>query len=293
MRSAKILLFSLGLALIALPFFVFAQKPDAQPAQGQLLKRVITKTQKENFGAGGTVTVVGAPQGSVTVTGWNKNLVEVEANIELQAENEADLAQLAQVNTTVFDAGAVHINVLTAGVHDREYMKKNWKKFPKRLFGLPWKVDYIVHVPQYTDLEISLGDGALKISGVEGTMLLKGGQTDADLNLTGGNVSSTFGGGTVNIQVANRSWRGRTLDVNMVKGTVNVIMPANFNVDMDASIAQSGEILNTHPGLKEGDDDAEKFTAKKVMGKVGSGGAQFTITVGDGNIKLSAPQQQQ
>src|SRR5437773_2301549 len=64
------------------------------PAQS-VLKRTTTKTDKFDFGAGGTVAITGAPAGSIRVTGSNKNEIEITAEIELQASSEADLARLA------------------------------------------------------------------------------------------------------------------------------------------------------------------------------------------------------
>ena len=50
-----------------------------------LLKRTTTKTDKFDFGAGGTVSIVGAPNGSIRVVGTNRNEIEITAEIEIQA----------------------------------------------------------------------------------------------------------------------------------------------------------------------------------------------------------------
>jgi hypothetical protein len=65
-----------------------------------LIKRTTYKNEKIDFGAGGTVTIVGAPHGSIAVEGWQKNEIEISADIEVEAENEADLAQLAKLYET-------------------------------------------------------------------------------------------------------------------------------------------------------------------------------------------------
>lgn len=281
-------IFSLGLAFIAMPLFVFGQKNDAQAApQRQLLKRVITKGDKVTFGAGGTVSVVGAPQGSVTIVGWEKNQVEVTAEIEVQAENEADLAQLAQVNSIAFDpSSTVHVSILTLGMHDKEYMKKNWKKFPKRLQSMPWKIDYVINVPMYSDIDLTLGKGALKISGIDGSMTIKAAETDADLDLTGGMINATFGAGNVNVRINSRSWRGRNMNVNMTKGNLNVILPADFNADIDASVIRQGEVRSTHPAVKER-EERKKFTPTNMNARAGNGGALLSFVMGDGNVLIS------
>jgi hypothetical protein len=145
-----------------------------------------------------------------------------------------------------------------------------------------------VHVPSYTDLEVTLGKGGLKISGVDGAMQLKAAQTDADLLLTGGSVNATFGGGNVNIQIANRSWRGRNLNVSMATGNLSVIMPNEFNGDIDASVIRVGEIKNAHPAIKER-EERNKFTPKLMNARAGSGGALLTFVMGDGTINFSGP----
>src|SRR6185295_8611048 len=117
----------------------------------QLLTRTSTRRETARFSYGGTVTLIAAPRGSVTVEGWPRNEVEVTANIELKAPTEADLDQLAKVNTFVFDEDLNHISVLTTGTHDRAFMKQSAKNFPKKLLNLPWKIDYRVRVPINTD----------------------------------------------------------------------------------------------------------------------------------------------
>jgi hypothetical protein len=106
--------------------------------------------------------------------------------------------------------------------------------------------------------------------------------------LTGGSINATFGGGNVNVQIANRSWRGRNLNISMATGNLNVIVPAEFNADIDASVIRTGEIKNVHPGIKER-EERNKFTPKLVNARAGSGGALLTFVMGDGTINFSGP----
>ena len=73
-----------------------------------LLKRTTTRRETRRFAFGGTVTVIGAPRGAVTIEGWQRNEVELVADIELNAPTEADLDQLANVNGFVFDEDLNH-----------------------------------------------------------------------------------------------------------------------------------------------------------------------------------------
>src|SRR5215216_7263002 len=136
---------------------VFSQKTVAPEVQ--LLTRTTRRQETARFSYGGTVTLIAAPRGNVTVEGWSRNEVELTADIELKGPTEADLDQLAKVNTFVFDEDLNHLSVLTTGTHDRAYMKKTAKNFPKNLLNLPRKVDYRLRVPINTDLEVNAGHG--------------------------------------------------------------------------------------------------------------------------------------
>jgi hypothetical protein len=139
--SVLIPLFTLATLLPASLWTTQTTKPAAQQPVVQLLTRTTTRHESCRFGYGGTVTLIGAPKGSVTVEGWTRNEVEVTAEIELKAETENDLNQLATVNTFVFDEDLNHVSILTTGTHDRAFMKKQAKNFPKKLLNLPWKID--------------------------------------------------------------------------------------------------------------------------------------------------------
>src|SRR5438552_7670432 len=103
---------------------------------------------------GGTVTLSAAPAGSIVIEGWQRSEVDVSASIELQAPSAAALDQLSIVNTFAVDVDTNHIRILTTGTHDRGFMKKAARNFPKALIGLPWKIDYHIRIPALTALEI-------------------------------------------------------------------------------------------------------------------------------------------
>jgi len=280
--------FSLLLTLASLlpPPLSFTQttKQPAQQPPLQLLTRTTRRHETARFSYGGTVTLIGAPRGAVTVEGWNRNEVEVTADIEWKAESEADLDQLAKINNFVFDEDLNHVSILTVGTHDRAFMKRTAKNFPKKLLNLPWKIDYRVRVPANTDLEITAGYGPVTLSGVEGSLRLSATESDTALTLTGGVVSATITAGNVLFAIPARSWRGGGADIRVATGSLNVELPAGFSGDIDAEILRTGKIINTYEGL----DAREKpgITERTVRARAGAGGAFFKFTVGDGTVNI-------
>ncbi len=281
----RLLIVCLFVTLLTPTPIISQEKKDAAAAlPEQLLKRSTTRRETRRFNYGGTVTVVGAPRGSVTIEGWQRNEVELVADLELNAPTEADLDQLAAVNTFVFDEDMNHVSVLTTGTHDRAYLKKVAKNFPKKLLNLPWKIDYKLRVPANSDLEINAGYGPVKVSGVEGAMRISATESETALTLTGGLVSTTVTAGIVTLSVPVRSWRGGGAEIRLATGVINVDLPAGFNGDIDAEILRNGKIVNSHDGLLPREKPG--ITERTMRARAGAGGAFFKLTVGDGTVNI-------
>jgi hypothetical protein len=260
-------------------------KKGATPAPaGPLLKRTTTRRETRRLGYGGSVTLVGAPEGSVTVEAWPKDEVEITADVEQSAATEDELTRLAAVNTFVVDTDLNHIRVTTVGVHDRKYLKRVARDLPKNLLALPWKIDYHLRVPASVDLEVNAGRGALNVSGVEGALQLNAGEGGADFTLAGGDVNATLAGGPVTVRVTARSWRGRGLDVRVASGDLTVELPAGFSGDINAEVLRAGRVENTYAGLAP--RERTQATGRSLQARAGAGGATLSFTVGDGTLHI-------
>ncbi|HVF48030.1 MAG TPA: hypothetical protein VNA17_10725 [Pyrinomonadaceae bacterium] len=251
----------------------------------QLIKRTITKTDKFEFGAGGTVVVVGAPNGSIRVSGGPTNEIVVTAVITVQAANEQDLTRLAQVTGYITDETLSRTGIISVGTHDKASMKKLDRKFPKHLIGLPFSIDYVVTVPKFSDLEIDGGKGDLEITGVEGAISVNLLESDAKIGVIGGSLSATIGTGKLDVSMGVRGWRARTATIQMATGDLTVRLPANTSAEIDAVILRTGSVENLLPDLKPRDRKIF-FTEKAIQAKAGVGGPSLKFTVGDGNIKM-------
>lgn len=250
----------------------------------QLLKRTTTKTDSIDFASGGTVAVLGAPSGSVRVRGSNKNEIEITAEIEVQAASEADLALLANVTGFVVDERLGRASIITIGTHNKLADKKLWKKFPQRLGGLPFRIDYTISVPLYSNIEINGGKGDLSISNVEGALKINFVDTIAEIGVNG-DLDAIIGGGKVNVLFGTRSWRARPASVQMATGELTVQLPTNASAEIDATILKAGTIENTFTGLKPRNRKLP-FTDRAIAAKAGVGGPQLKFTVGDGKLKI-------
>jgi len=290
-KTAKSAIFVLTVVLSLLFAFASGRPVAAQknkkpviPA-GPLLTRTITRHESRRFFYAGTVTVTGAPNGSVTIEGWQRNEVEISAEIELHAGTEEDLSRLATLNNFVIDEDANHLRVITTGTHDRAFMKRAAKDFPKALIGLPWKIDYHIKVPALTDLEINAGVGPTRLTGVEGAIRLNAVQTDATLSLTGGLVSVIVQSGTLDVTIPALSWHGLGADIKMASGNLSLGLMPGFSGDINAVVLRTGEVKNAYPNLEP--LERNSITPQSLRARAGNGGGTLTLTLGEGTIQIN------
>lgn len=250
-----------------------------------LLKRTVTKTDKFDFGAGGSIAITGAPNGSIKVIGSATNEIEITATVELQAPTEADLATMEAVTSFITDESAIRTGIISVGSHNKFGNKDIWKKFPKKLRTMPYRIDYVISVPRFSDLEIDGGKGDLTVSGVEGGMRINFFESNAKVEVIGGNTTITVENGNVDVAIGTRGWRARTASIQVGKGDLSVLLPSTVSAEIDAVVLRTGAIENSVPDLKRRDRKVE-FTDKSIMAKVGVGGPSLKFTVGDGKLKM-------
>ncbi|HYX29288.1 MAG TPA: hypothetical protein VE863_12040, partial [Pyrinomonadaceae bacterium] len=75
-ESVLRILFPIVIVPLLVSFSATAQKKNAEPS-GPLMTRTTTRHESYRLSFGGTVTLIGAPAGSITIEGWQKNEVDL------------------------------------------------------------------------------------------------------------------------------------------------------------------------------------------------------------------------
>lgn len=256
----------------------FAQTPS-------MTKRTVVKTDKYDFGSGGTVNIAGAPTGSIKVVGTGANEIEITATVEIEAASEADFAKLAEVTGFVTIESTIRSGIMSIGPHNKFGLKKLPKNFPKDLLKLPFRIDYVVKVPRYSDIEIDGGNGELSVTGVDGSMTINYLETQGYVETGSGSTEIVAGSGSLDVAFGLRGWRGRSANIRLGSGQMNVRLPSTLSAEIDAMILKTGSIENNLPELKPRDRKAP-FTDKAIAAKAGAGGSPLKFTVGEGTMKF-------
>ena len=289
MKSLSVRSFTLFAALLLFATAVVAQQKKVVPELNRIpqLVRTTARHDLRRLAYGGTLTIIGPPDSSITIEGWQRSEVDVSAEIQLRADTEKDLDLLAAVNTFVVDEDANHLRVMSTGTHDKVFMRSVAKKFPKTLLGLPWRIDFRIRVPFAIDLDINAGRGPISISGVEGNVQLSASESVTNLKLTGGTLSATIATGALKLEIPARSWRGVGATVQIAAGDITVEIPAGFSGDFDAQVLRAGKIDSSYEDLASASRGVDPRT---LSARAGAGGAAFKFTVGDGVIVIRKQQ---
>jgi hypothetical protein len=287
MKSLSVRSFTVFAALLLLATTAVAQQKKAPELnRTPQLVRTTTRHDLRRLAYGSTLTIIGPPDSSITIEGWQRNEVDVSAEIQLRADTEKDLDLLAAVNTFVLDEDANHLRVMSTGTHDKAFMRSVAKKFPKALLGLPWRIDFRIRVPFAIDLDINAGRGPISISGVEGNVQLSAAESVTNLKLTGGTLSATIAIGALKLEIPARSWRGVGATVQIAAGDITVEIPASFSGDFDAQVLRAGRVDSSYEELAS----ASRVDPRTLSARAGAGGAAFKFTVGDGVIVIKKQQ---
>lgn len=255
--------------------------------QDTSVKRTFTKTELRDLAPGGSVSILGAPVGSIKVKSWSVPRVEVTAVIEIEAKSEADVAQIAEVTTFVINESLGRLTILTVGTHDKSVVKKLGKRFPKHLVGLPFKVNYEVSVPIHSDVEINSGIGDVSVSGNDGFLSLNALETDATVDISG-RASIIVAKGSVKARLGPRNWRLRPVDISVADGDLTLFVVFGVGADIDAKVLRSGSISMAGVDLKPRDARLP-FTERLMLARLGVGGPPIALSVGNGKLSIAPP----
>jgi hypothetical protein len=248
----------------ALAVTATAQTRDGA-AERQLVRREATVVRDVPAGYGHGVLLTTGPRGNVRVAAWRERSIRIEAHLEVSAPSEAEVETLVGVIDSSIDPTPTRVEVSTRGPHDKQWMKRV-KNFPKALLTMPWRVDYVVRVPEYTSVTLLVNDGETVVEGIAGIVSVTSARGPVRLANVSGSTRVSAAAGDVEVSTAERSWRGGNLSVE-ASGALVVRLPQNFSAELDA----------TAPG---GITIGGEAVGSKFHGKLGVGGGGLTLTSG-------------
>jgi len=204
---------------------------------------------------------LGNVNGDVTITGWERNEVQIDAVKKAGNQQKLDEAKIE------VDAGSDYVRIRTR--YPENHTNNN-----------PASVTYELHVPRTAQLDsIDLVNGSLDVSQVSGEVRssLVNGSTKihdlagrAHLSSVNGAIAATY----------------RTLDnvsdieLKSVNGAVRLGLPSAPNADVTVSTVNGG-ITTDFPLTVQG-----KFMGRHLDGRLGNGGTRIEISNVNGTVHI-------
>jgi DUF4097 and DUF4098 domain-containing protein YvlB len=205
---------------------------------------------------------LGNINGNVTITGWERNEVQIDAVKKARDQQRLDEARIE------VDASSDSVQIKT--------------KYPDgRNNNNPATVTYELHVPRTARLDhIDLVNGSLEVSQVSG---------EIDAELVNGKTDIRDLSGRLNVSAVNGAIVAnfRTLDnvkdirLKSVNGSINLGLPSSPNADVSVSTVNGG-ITTDYPLQVQG-----KFMGHHLDGKLGSGGTRIEISNVNGAVRIA------
>ena len=199
--------------------------------------------------------------GNVTITGWDRNEVQIDAVKKANSQQKLDEAK-------------IEVEASNDAVHIRT-------KYPEgHTNNNPATVTYEVHVPRNARLDgIDLVNGSLTVSQFGGNLkanLVNGSSNIHDL---AGRTDLSSVNGSVNAFY--RSLNNVTeIRLKSVNGAVKLGLPASPNADVSVSTVNGG-ITTEFPLQVQG-----KFMGRHIDGRLGNGGTKIEISNVNGAIHI-------
>jgi hypothetical protein len=204
----------------------------------------------------GGLSIDAGPNGSISVTGTDRNDVLVQATVHAWGDREDDArATVGQVVVRTDDV--VHAEGPAQNGHNG------------------WSVSYEVFAPRGSDLKLRSNNGAIAIANVRGDLDFETHNGAIKLDGLAGNVRGRATNGAVDVKLTGARWEGEALDVRTTNGSVRMRVPENYSARLETGTVNGGVNI-----------DFPVLVGRDISTTLGSGGALVRAETTNGGVRV-------
>ena len=236
-----------------------------------------------------------ATRGSVKLTSWDRNEVEIRARIQAAAGVDADYARKSVDETTV-DVTAGSRDVRIRSNYDRVSGARNW-------FGvMPWKevpeIHYDIRAPRKLEIRLDIDRSDTAMRGFDGRVDIVADRSELNLVDVAGRITLEVDRGESsrleNVRGSLRIDGDRTnFDIGLVRlddrssietdrGDIRIAVPRSQGFTIDADLTRRSDFDADDLTVQRRHGDNRRFTAD-----VNGGGPTLTVEADRGRIRLA------
>ena len=223
---------------------------------------------RRSFTTSGSVSVhLTNVSGSIAVRAWNKPEVQIDA-----LEYGASRRDLSDTSVAIERRGNA-IRVYT------KYRKQDGA------FGIDVhhgsSVDYTLHVPARTDLEIANVSGSVRVEGVAGPVHIADVSGSINAAGTGGDLHLASTSGNIVASVS-RLAGSTSINIGTISGSIHLAIPKNSSASLTMGTA-AGSISSTFPLQVK-----KETVGRSATGTIGGGSASVHLATMAGSISIDS-----
>lgn len=209
----------------------------------------------------GRISVDGGMNGSVSVAGWSRDAVFVQARIWTNAGSVERARELAEGVRVRADGGRLVASGPDTG------RRESW--------GVSWEVT----VPRETDVEVETHNGSIDVTEVRGRIRLEARNGGVDLRGVGGDVVARTRNGGLSIELDGDRWHGERLDAETRNGGVELTVPDGYSARLETG-TQNGSMEIDFPVTVQG------RIGRRLTTTLGEGGPMVRAITRNGGVEI-------
>ena len=207
------------------------------------------------------VRVDGAANGGISVEGWDRDEIQIQARVNVWTRDGEDDAVEITSKIQIDTDGTIHATG------------------PKQRNREGWSVSYRIMVPKESNLDLETNNGGISVTDVEGEIEAEAMNGGMSLTRLAGDVKAHTTNGGLDVELGGERWKGDGLDATTTNGGVTLEIPKNYNAELETGTV-NGSVHVDFPITVQGK------ISKKLEATLGDGGARVRVRTTNGGVHL-------
>lgn len=214
---------------------------------------------------GGRLAAEPNHNGAVSIRGWDRDSVHVQARIRTVARTEEAARALSDEIRIVTEQG----NVRAIG--------------PSSDRDANWHVSFVIFVPRRTDIRAETHNGPIGLREIEGNIDVRAVNGPIALRELAGDVRARAQNGPISITLAGSRWKGVGLDAETQNGPMVLYVPEGYNAHLETGTT-NGPMSIGFPITVMG-----RALEKRITTTLGDGGPTIRARTQNGPLTIRRP----
>ncbi len=233
-----------------------------------------------DFKSGGLLTLTNT-NGFVEIESWNKNQVEIIAEIKVRGGSRSDQKDFIDKVEILIDKRGNRIDIESDYPRNRNGRNSFWNAV--RGSRRPQvTINYRIRVPLKIELDVETTNGSIEIMDIDG---------DIDTHSTNGNITTENIEGSISAKTTNGSIDAEMkkinedldMDFSTTNGSIKIYLPQDVDAEVEARTT-NGRIYSDY---KLDSNRRRKYSRKHFRGQINAGGPLIRMRTTNGSIYIN------